>query len=68
MKFDPTHNHSTAPEPKVLDASKDPTRIPLWRRVLGAPASAAMRLHQYRNLHSAMVYEALCSLDHCDQS
>jgi hypothetical protein len=40
----------------------------LFRRVLGKSVSAAVRIHQYRNLHSAMVYEALRQLDHCDQS
>jgi hypothetical protein len=40
----------------------------LFGRLLGKLASAAVRIHQYRNLHSAMVYEALRELDHCDQS
>jgi hypothetical protein len=40
----------------------------LFRRLLGKSVSAAVRIHQYRNLHSAMVYEALRQLDHCDQS
>jgi hypothetical protein len=36
--------------------------------LLSLPLSAAMRVHQYRNLHSATVYAALCQLDSCDQS
>jgi hypothetical protein len=38
------------------------------RHLLSLPLSAAMRVHQYRNLHSATVYAALCQLDSCDQS
>ncbi len=40
----------------------------IFRRLLSLPLAAAMRLHQYRNLHSATVYAALCQLDGCDQS
>ena len=38
------------------------------RSIVFAPFAAAFRLHQYRNLHSAMVYEVLCQHDHCEQS
>jgi hypothetical protein len=36
--------------------------------LLSALLAASMRVHQYRNLHSAAVYRALCQLDRCDQS
>jgi hypothetical protein len=39
----------------------------LFRRLLGKSVASAVRIHQYRNLHSAMVYQALRQLDHCDQ-
>ena len=36
---------------------------PRWRDALRALASPAMRVHEYRNLHKSMFYEALCDLD-----
>lgn len=36
---------------------------PRWRDALKALASPATRVHQYRNLHKAMFYEAVCQLD-----
>jgi hypothetical protein len=40
----------------------------LLRRLFAIPLGAALRIHQYRNLHSAMVYEALRQIDRCDPS
>jgi hypothetical protein len=57
-----------APRPGIhpqIEAGHDQS---LFRRWLGKSVSAAVRIHQYRNLHSAMVYEALRELDRCDQS
>jgi hypothetical protein len=36
---------------------------PRWRDALLALASPAMRVHNYRNLHKAMFYDAVCELD-----
>ena len=32
---------------------------PRWRDALRALAAPALRLHQYRNLHRAMIYDAM---------
>lgn len=34
-----------------------------WRAALKSLAKPAMRVHNYRNLHKAMFYEAVCQLD-----
>ena len=36
---------------------------PRWRDALRALAAPATRVHQYRNLHKAMFYEAVCEID-----
>ena len=36
---------------------------PRWRDALKALAAPATRVHQYRNLHKAMFYEAVCQID-----
>ena len=36
---------------------------PRWRDALLALAAPATRVHEYRNLHRSMFYEALCDLD-----
>jgi len=36
---------------------------PRWRDALTALASPATRVHEYRNLHKSMFYEALCEID-----
>jgi hypothetical protein len=36
---------------------------PRWRDALKALAGPAARVHQYRNLHRSMFYEATCQLD-----
>lgn len=65
-------NHVTklalAPLPGVHQQVEASHNQSLLRRLLVKSVSAAVRIHQYRNLHSAMVYEALCELDRCDQS
>jgi hypothetical protein len=40
----------------------------LWGRAITSIGSAAMRLHEYRNLHSAMVYDVLRDVDCTDHS
>ena len=34
-----------------------------WRNALSSVFGAASRLHQYREAHTRMVYEALCGID-----
>lgn len=34
-----------------------------WRKALTALALPATRVHNYRNLHKTMFYDALCELD-----
>lgn len=36
---------------------------PTWRGVLTGLAGPAMRVHKYRNLRSAMFYDAMCDYD-----
>ena len=36
---------------------------PRWRDALKALASPATRVHEYRNLHTAMLYDAVGQLD-----
>jgi len=36
---------------------------PSWRDALVALAAPATRVHEYRNLHKSMFYEALCEVD-----
>ena len=38
---------------------------PQWRAALEALAMPATRVHNYRNLHRTMFYEAMCEVD-CD--
>ncbi|MDH3613109.1 MAG: hypothetical protein OEU90_04625 [Gammaproteobacteria bacterium] len=40
---------------------------PTWREALKALASPATRVHEYRNLHKTMFYEALRDLDCKDE-
>ncbi len=39
---------------------------PRWRNALAALAAPAMRMHEYRNLHRSMFYEAMCQMDGCE--
>ena len=41
---------------------------PKWRQVLAALATPAVRVHNFRNLRTAIVYDALCEYDNCDRS
>ena len=34
-----------------------------WREALGQVASAAFRLHHYRDVRTRMLYDALCEID-----
>ena len=34
-----------------------------WKAALRALAMPAMRVHNYRNLHRTMFYDAMCQLD-----
>jgi hypothetical protein len=38
---------------------------PFWRDALSALAAPAVRMHQYRNLHRLMFYDAICQIDDC---
>ena len=67
MKFHSLQRENASPASEAPDSHAAVAQVPLWRRAFRAPVIAALRLHQYRNLHSAMVYEALCELDRCDQ-
>ena len=40
---------------------------PLWRSVLSALAGPAVRVHKYRNLRSAMFYDAMHDIDGCEE-
>ena len=40
---------------------------PLWRSVLSALAGPAVRVHKYRNLRSAIFYDAMYDVDGCDE-
>ena len=41
---------------------------PKWRQVLTALATPAVRLHNFRNLRTAIVYDTLRRYDNCDRS
>jgi len=41
---------------------------PKWRQVLIALATPAVRIHKFRNLRTAIVYDTLCQYDRCDRS
>jgi hypothetical protein len=40
---------------------------PRWRDALSALAAPAIRMHQYRNLHSSMFYDAMRQIDGCKE-
>lgn len=54
------------PKGRFADWSNPPK--PRWRDALIALAGPATRVHRYRNLHSAAVYEAFCEVDCKDHS
>ena len=41
---------------------------PKWRQVLTALATPAVRIHNFRNLRTAIVYDTLSEYDRCDRS
>ncbi len=41
---------------------------PKWRQVLTALATPAVRVHNFRNLRTAIVYDTLRQYDNCDRS
>ena len=45
---------------------KNAHRTSKWRRALGALSLAPTRIHQYRNLRTAMFYDAMCKVDRKD--
>jgi hypothetical protein len=47
--------------PRLADLHNPPK--PRWRDALKALASPATRVHEYRNLHRSMFYEATRELD-----
>ena len=40
---------------------------PRWRDALKALAGPALRMHEYRNLHRSMFYDAMCQMDGCKE-
>lgn len=54
------------PQGRFVDWSNPPK--PRWRDALIALAAPAARVHRYRNLRSAAVYDVICELDCKDQS
>ena len=49
---------------RFLDLHNQPK--PKWRDALMALSAPAKRVHQYRNLHKSMFYQAICEFDHED--
>ncbi len=41
---------------------------PKWRQILTALATPAVRIHNFRNLRTAIVYDTLSQYDSCDRS
>ena len=41
---------------------------PKWRQVLTALATPAVRIHNFRNLRTAIVYDTLSQYDSCEGS
>jgi len=52
---------SAIPSTRFADLSNLPK--PRWRDALVALALPALRVHNYRNLHKSMFYEAVCDVD-----
>ena len=50
------HANSNCPEQRQQSGLR-------WRAALQALALPARRVHNYRNLHKTMFYDALCELD-----
>ena len=65
MKIRNDHHISGAETRMFPDARNMPK--PLWRSVLSALAGPAVRVHKYRNLRSAMFYDAMCEVDCRDE-
>jgi hypothetical protein len=57
---------SQHPQGRFLDLSNPPK--PRWRDALHALLGPANRLHHYRNLRSAAVYDVMGALDCKDES
>jgi len=53
----PNRNHDS----RLADLHNPPK--PRWRDALKALARPATRVHDYRNLHRAMFYDAVCEFD-----
>ena len=41
-------------------------RKPRWREALQALVTPAVRVHEYRNLHKSMFYQAMCDYERKD--
>ena len=65
MKIRNDHNISGAETRMFPDARNLPK--PHWRKVLSALAGPAFRVHKYRNLRSAIFYDAMGEVDGCDE-
>jgi hypothetical protein len=53
-------------EPGIPDFGKLPT--PRWRTVLAGLAGPVVRVHRFRNLRTAMLYDALSRNQDCGSS
>ena len=62
-----THSH-TESQAAPLFPCKGNLPKPKWRQVLTALATPAVRIHNFRNLRTAIVYDTLSRYDSCDQS
>ena len=58
----------TEPQAAPLFPCKGNLPKPKWRQVLTALATPAVRVHNFRNLRTAIVYDTLCQYDSCDGS
>jgi len=65
MQHSSCHNEFTCirgePTARFVDLHNQPK--PRWRDALAALMGPAMRVHNYRNLHKGMFYEAVCDID-----
>lgn len=65
MKIRNDHCISGA-EPRLFPDARNMPK-PLWRSVLSALVGPAVRVHKYRNLRSAMFYDAVNDIDCRDE-
>ena len=64
-----THTHThTETHAAPLFPCKGNLPKPKWRQVLTALATPAVRIHNFRNLRTTIVYDTLSLYDRCDES